>query len=38
MEEEVEGVVAVAVEGDIFIFDHCTAVRGGPHRGHQLAP
>lgn len=36
MEEEVKGVAAV--EGDIFIFDYCTAVRGGPHRGHRLGP
>ena len=28
-EEEVEE------EGDIFIFHHCTAVRGGPHQAHQ---
>lgn len=24
--------------GDIFIFHYCTAVKGGPHRGHRLRP
>lgn len=24
--------------GDIFIFHYCSAVKGGPHRGHRLRP